>query len=288
VRESVPAAGLANPSWRYLKVISYLNCGHNCSFLHVFHGLLLNATSKWLQNPTKLCRSGLDSSISFVNAKSTQNEDGSMPRLPAARIENLVDFNPADGEAQLVSYTRWSESHDFALIKFTSTDTKIETIKYSLGLGADLEIELLAIESESKGVAHGENLRTGYESFDIPIRISDATEFAAHIISALHSQMSDFDTQINELAEAIKGDKWEAKRGQPGPDRQYAILAKLFVTLQKYSWESALVRFADLLEVPYETAKTRLRTAKDRGLLTSPGMGSTNSQLTDKAKDLTS
>ena len=100
--------------------------------------------------------------------------------------------------------------------------------------------------------------------------------------------MSDFDNEINELVGAIKGDKWEAKRGRVGSDLQYAILAKLFVTLQKYSWESALVRFADLLEVPYDTAKTRLKAAKDRGLLTSPGMGSTNSQLTDKAKDLTS
>jgi hypothetical protein len=222
-----------------------------------------------------------------MSTKSGQGDGSAMVRMPAARIENLVDFKPSDGEAQLLSYTRWSEPHDFALIKFTFTNTKIETIKYSLGLGEDLEIELLAIESESKGVAHGENLRTGYESFEPPIKIAQATEFASHIVSALLAQMHNFEIEIKELVGAIKGDKWEAKRGQSGPDRQYAILAKLFVTLQKYSWESALVRFADLLEVPYETAKTRLRTAKDRGLLTSPGMGSTNSQLTDKAKDLT-
>jgi hypothetical protein len=288
VRESVPAAGLTNPSWRYLKVVSYLNCGHNYSFVHVFHGFLLKAPFTKPQNPTDLFKSGLKSSISSMSTKSTQADLGAMARMPAARIENLVDFYPADGEAQLVSYTRWSEPHDFALISFKSANTKIETIKYSLGLGADLEIELLAIESESKGEAHGENLRTGYETFATPIKISDATQFASDIVGALLAQMSDFDNQIKELVGAIKGEKWEAKRGQSGPDRQYAILAKLFVTLQKYSWESALVRFADLLEIPYETAKTRLRTAKDRGLLTSPGMGSTNSQLTDKAKDLTS
>jgi hypothetical protein len=222
-----------------------------------------------------------------MSTKFTQSDASAMAKKPAARIENLVDFKPSDGEAILISCTRWSEPHDFALIKFTSTNTKSETIKYSLGLGEDLEIELLAIEIESKGAKHGENLLTGYERFDLPIKISDATEFASNIASALLAQMADFDNQINELVGAIKGDKWEAKRGQSGPDVQYAILAKLFVTLQKYSWESVLVRFADLLEIPYETAKTRLRTARDRDLLTSPGMGSTNSQLTDKAKALT-
>jgi hypothetical protein len=222
-----------------------------------------------------------------MSTKSALHDGSAMARMPAARIENLVDFNPADGEAQLVSYTRWSEPHDFALIKFTSANTNIETIKYSVGLGDDLEIELLAIEIESKGAKHGENQRTGYESFEPPIKIAQATEFASHIASELLTQISDFDNEINELVGAIKGDKWEAKRGRVGPDKQYAILAKLFVTLQKYSWESALIRFADLLEVPYDTAKTRLRTAKDRGLLTLPGMGITNSQLTDKAKDLT-
>ena len=221
-----------------------------------------------------------------MNIKSARGVDSGNTRMPAARIENLVDFTPLEGEARLISYTRWSEPHDFALIKFTSANTKIETIKYSLGLGENLEIELIAIEIESKGAKHGQNQRTGYETFTPPIKVSEATEFGTHIVGALLAQISDFDNEINELVGAIKGEKWEAKRGRVGPDLQYAILAKLFVTLQKYSWESALVRFADLLEVPYYTAKTRLRTAKERDLLTLPGMGSTNSQLTDKAKDL--
>jgi len=222
-----------------------------------------------------------------MDTKSPGTDGRTLVIKAATKVESLVDFQPSQGTAQLITYTRWEEPHDFVVVEFTSRTTKQELIKYFLGLGDDLEVEVSSVETESKGLSHGENLCTGYAKFDPPLKIENATQYSAEILSVLQALMTEFDNEIDELVLAIKGDKWEAKRGHSGPDKQYAILATLFVRLQKYSWESALVRFADLLNIPYETAKTRLRTARDRGFLTSPGMGSTNSQLTDKAKSFT-
>jgi len=223
-----------------------------------------------------------------MSAKSHNDRGDVMANMPADRIENLVDFDLADGEAQLISYTRFSVKNDIVVLQIADKRGKPQFVKYFLGLNEDLEVQLLSIESESKETQDGEVLRTGSEIFVPPRKLDEATEFVSKIKSALIRQIHEFDSEVNELVGAIKGENWKATRGHFGPDRQYAILAKLFVTLHRYNFESPVVKFAELLEITHETAKHRIRAAKEKGFLTTPGKGSTNTQLTDKAKDLTS
>ncbi len=209
-----------------------------------------------------------------------------MANLPATRIENLVDFQTPDGEVELVSYTGFNKPGDVAVLNFKAQSTQPEFIEYTLVLNDDLNVELLNIEAESKDGNDGEVIRSGYQMFNPALELTAATKNARHIESALRHLVKAFDNEINELVVEIKGDRWKATRGHYGPDRQYAVLAKLFVTLHRYYFDNALIKFADLLEIPYETAKHRIRTTKEKGFLTTPGKGSTNTQLTDKAKDL--
>jgi hypothetical protein len=205
---------------------------------------------------------------------------------PASRIEALVDFVPMDSPLGLTQFDSWGLAGDFAMITFSKTTDFSEVLDYQLVLNDELEIECIGVSAESKNVQSGQVVRSGYEDFSEPIRLEDVSFHGRYIKSEFLKAMNAHLSKINALSELVTGANWEVKRGQVGSDVQYAVTAALFVALQKYSSQSVLNRCAEILGIPYEGAKTRLRTARSRGLLTMPGMGSTSSELTKKAKDI--
>ena len=204
----------------------------------------------------------------------------------ASRVEGLVEFSPTETSIELVQFEQWEEPMDFSVVRFSMTKDHKEVLEYILRLSDEGAIECISISAESKNLKTLHVFRSGNEDFNEPILVSDVSFHGRYIESQFLNAVDEYLNKINALSALVTGTNWEVKRGQVGSDVQYAVTAALFVALQKYSSQSVLNRCAEILGIPYEGAKTRLRTARSRGLLTMPGMGSTSSELTKKAKDM--
>ena len=77
---------------------------------------------------------------------------------------------------------------------------------------------------------------------------------------------------------------WKLKKGSRIDDIAFAQLAYVYSQLQQDGSPTTTKDCALLMDVNYETAKSRIRFARERGMLTKPGKGSSEkTQLTKLA-----
>jgi hypothetical protein len=80
---------------------------------------------------------------------------------------------------------------------------------------------------------------------------------------------------------------WEVPRGYAVNDLQYARLAQLYALRARYAPLNVTQLLSEDMSVPLTTTKERIRKAREKGFLTSPGKGlNGQGEVTKKAKQL--
>jgi hypothetical protein len=139
---------------------------------------------------------------------------------------------------------------------------------------------------------HPDNYLVFY-NVDIDFRSTELSAFQANEIIqnellAEAEQLLDEWWQKVVLARKDMGHKdWGVARGYAVDDLQYARLARLYTLRAKFAPLNVTQLLSEDMSVPLTTTKERIRKAREKDFLTSPGKGlNGQGELTKKAKQL--
>jgi hypothetical protein len=146
------------------------------------------------------------------------------------------------------------------------------------------------VSLDNKGRVHLQLIRNYWDGTPLS-EVSDLTDNVESVFSDL---VKEYLTKIDYLAGRLRGDRWEIHAGRSPKVAEgiearmysYALVAELLVVLEGYGSNKPLQQIAELLEISYNTAKTRIRICREMDLLTSPGQGIKSSKLTERSLNL--
>lgn len=124
-------------------------------------------------------------------------------------------------------------------------------------------------------------------NFRSPVKLASVESIEADAIDRIIYEIEAWMQEIDKFKKMLSPANWTALSGRRVDDELFAKLAQLFVYLEITGSTKVTQRCAEIMDVGYETAKSRIRFARSRGLLSKPGHGnSSNSTLTTKAKKI--
>lgn len=94
-----------------------------------------------------------------------------------------------------------------------------------------------------------------------------------HLLDELSEKLDSWWQEVVECAKNLEPKNWAVPRGLPVADLQYARLANLYRIRARLAPLRVTQLVAQDMQVPLSTAKERLRKAKEKGFLSSPGKG---------------
>jgi hypothetical protein len=94
-----------------------------------------------------------------------------------------------------------------------------------------------------------------------------------HLLDELNAKLESWWQEVIECTKNLGPKSWVVPRGLPVADLQYARLASLYQIRASLAPLRVTQLIAQDMQVPLSTAKERLRKAKERGFLSSPGKG---------------
>jgi hypothetical protein len=104
------------------------------------------------------------------------------------------------------------------------------------------------------------------------------------ILSDAETRLSDWWKQVIQIRKWVQPADWNAGRGMPSPDFQYAALAFLYTLRAQMFPLSVTQLLSEDMSVPASTTKERIRKSREKDFLTSPGKGlNGRGELTNKA-----
>ena len=109
--------------------------------------------------------------------------------------------------------------------------------------------------------------------FQSPVRFAVAENLSLEWEMAVGEKLVEFQDLLDSKVQRIRALNWHPQRGRKMPDLYCARLADLFVYLQSHGSNSAIEDCAHHLDLAYDTVKTRLGTARERQMLSTPGKG---------------
>lgn len=185
------------------------------------------------------------------------------------------DFEIAD-----LQLDRWSDVGDRAEVTLESREVRIY-LTLILGDKNHLCWTEIAVTVEDND---GAEIQTTNLRNLKPLELSQSPVQFWFDVAYIADSLQQWQREVDDLALKIQPKYWIPEKGRRVNDIVYAYLSALFVRLESAGTIRVLEKCAEYMDVNYETAKSRIRFARERGLLTKPGQGASSStKLTTKS-----
>jgi hypothetical protein len=118
-----------------------------------------------------------------------------------------------------------------------------------------------------------------FYNVDVDFRSDELSPFQANeviqnqLLEDVESLLDEWWADIQLAREHMGKKGWEAPRGYAVDDLQYARLAQLYTLRARYAPLKVTQLLSDDMSVPMTTTKERIRKAREKEFLTSPGKG---------------
>lgn len=133
----------------------------------------------------------------------------------------------------------------------------------------------------------GEEIDFISTSYGIPRALSEVENLSKGEQLAVEESIEAWLTEWQRLVNGLQSVDWKPLKGRRVDDLVFARLARLYVFLESHQTSRVTELCASIMEVNYETAKSRIRFARVRGLLTNPGKGRRlKTEITQKAIEI--
>ena len=181
-----------------------------------------------------------------------------------------MDTTKAIWSIDRISCNAWEDIGDYALV---------EASNYAHD---SCSFELYRVPNGGTGVV---NLQTSFYETDWREFI-DIKEIENQLANDAEKALDDWERQIQRILKKMPKGQW-----RKGPalekDLEYALTAYLKEKLSFFGGLKTNEILARRLEIPYSTAKERIRECRNRGFLTEPGKGVRGrSEMTAKARKI--
>jgi hypothetical protein len=104
------------------------------------------------------------------------------------------------------------------------------------------------------------------------------------ILPIAEEMLEDWWDRIIQVSALVRPKQWKTQRGLPADESLYAAVALLYSERKRMNPLKVTSLLADDMGVPLSTAKERVRKARQKGFLTTPGKGlNGQGEITEKA-----